>query len=151
MNDAEKLQYLIDRADIEDVVLRYARAIDMRDWELYATCFTDEVEMDLTELRGEGDNPRYDKHSRDEWVKIVTTLERYKATQHVNTNFTITLSGDTAECINYIHAQHYGSDHQGEDTWNIVGWYRWGLERTPDGWKIRRMKEYARWFTGERR
>lgn len=149
--DGDKLQLLVDRAEIEDVVLRYARAIDMRDWKLYHTCFTDELDVDLTELRGEGNNPKYEHYVVDDWVKLVSSLERYKATQHVNTNFTIEVDGDGASCINYIHAQHYGADHQGEDTWNIIGWYRWGLVRTPGGWKINRMKEYARWFTGERR
>ena len=150
MTDAEKLQYLLDRAEIHDVVVRYALAIDMRDWALYATCFTDEVEMDLTELRDEGDNPRYEKYSRADWVKLVTTLERYKATQHVNTNFTIAVEGDEATCVSYIHAQLYAPDGRVESTWEIIGYYTWDLARTPDGWRIRRVKEWPRWLAGAR-
>lgn len=34
---------MTSRAAITDVVLRYASAVDGRDWELFGSCFTDPV------------------------------------------------------------------------------------------------------------
>ncbi len=34
------LKHLVDRAEISDVVHRYATAIDRRDWALLESCFT---------------------------------------------------------------------------------------------------------------
>lgn len=38
------------KADITDVLLRYATAIDTKDWELFRTCFTDDADADYGEI-----------------------------------------------------------------------------------------------------
>jgi SnoaL-like domain len=50
--DDGKLQLLLDRAEISDVQLRYATGLDSRDWPLFRSCFTDEVETDFTSVFG---------------------------------------------------------------------------------------------------
>lgn len=146
MNEA--LQYLLDRAEIEDVIVRYANSIDIGDWDRYRTCFTDEVETDFSEV-SPGSSPDYEKRTAEEWVEVVRNgMSPYAATQHVNTNFTITVDGDVASCVNYIHAQLYAPAGRVEDSREIVGYYTWILVRTADGWRIRRVKEYARWLVG---
>jgi hypothetical protein len=54
--DEDKLQFLFDRADISDVHLRYATEVDTRDWPLFRSCFTDEIENDSSSLAG-GSHP----------------------------------------------------------------------------------------------
>jgi len=34
------------RADVADVLVRYATGIDQRDWALFRTCFTEDCEAD---------------------------------------------------------------------------------------------------------
>ncbi|MEP7200368.1 MAG: nuclear transport factor 2 family protein, partial [Chloroflexota bacterium] len=45
-------QLLADRAAIGDVIIRFARALDMQDWELCRSCFADDVAQDYSDLRG---------------------------------------------------------------------------------------------------
>jgi len=42
--DENQLQFLLDRAAISDVLIRYATGVDTRDWPLLRSCFTDEIE-----------------------------------------------------------------------------------------------------------
>ena len=34
------VEELIDRQEIDDLLIRYATAVDTQDWDLYETCFT---------------------------------------------------------------------------------------------------------------
>ena len=38
------------RHAIEAVLIRYATAIDRRDWDLFATCFVDDVEANYADF-----------------------------------------------------------------------------------------------------
>ena len=46
MSDVPTLQTLLDRAEIRDVMARYARGLDRRDFDLAASCFTDAAVAD---------------------------------------------------------------------------------------------------------
>ena len=39
-----------DKAQIADVLIRYATGIDSKNWELFRTCWTDEVDLDYGEV-----------------------------------------------------------------------------------------------------
>ena len=56
-------QYLADRIALQDVMLKYAAGVDERDFDLYASCFMDNVEiLDFGESTING---------RDNWVTFV--------------------------------------------------------------------------------
>ena len=38
------------RADVADVLVRYATGIDRRDWELFRTCFTEDCDADYGDI-----------------------------------------------------------------------------------------------------
>src|SRR6202167_5052882 len=104
MDDA-KLQLLRDRAEISDVQLRYATGLDSRDWPLFRSCFTDEVETDFTSVFG----GEARKVSADRWTEAARrSLSGLKATQHMITNHVITVAGDNATCVAYVQARHVG-------------------------------------------
>ena len=91
--DENKLQFLLDRAAISDVQLRYATGVDMRDWPLYRSCFTDEIDTDFSSVV---DRPPQ-RMKADDWVEFArSTINGMKATQHMITNHVITLDGDEA-------------------------------------------------------
>ena len=46
------LQELSDRAEINDVLIRYTRAIDTGDWDRLDTVFTPDAQIDYTESGG---------------------------------------------------------------------------------------------------
>ena len=42
------LQEIADRIEIDDLLTRYATAVDGKDWDLYETCFTPDVSIHYT-------------------------------------------------------------------------------------------------------
>ena len=81
--DEAKLTYLLDRLAIIDVQLRYATGADTRDWALYRSCFTDEIDTDFTSVFG--GQPR--RGNADRFVEAARRfLTGLKATQHMITN-----------------------------------------------------------------
>jgi hypothetical protein len=143
--DEKKLQYLLDRAEISDVQLRYASGLDLRDWPLFRTCFTDEIETDFTSVFG--GEPRRVK--ADRWVaaarRLMTPL---KATQHLITNHVITIDGDRATCVAYVQARHHLPNDSGDSEQNMFGYYTNHFVRTPAGWRINACKLTVTWNTG---
>jgi hypothetical protein len=91
-----KLTYLLDRLAISDVQLRYAMGADTRDWVLYRSCFTDEIDTDFTSVFG--GQPR--RGNADRFVEAARRfLTGLKATQHMITNHVITIEGDEATSL----------------------------------------------------
>ena len=139
------VQYLLDRAAISDVQLRYATGVDMRDWPLYRSCFTDEIETDFTSAMG-GQARRM---KADHWIELVRrVISGLAATQHMITNHVITIDGDQATCVAYVQARHHLPNETGASDQVMFGYYTNGFVRTPDGWKIRACKLTVTWNTG---
>ena len=141
------VQKILDRQAISDTVIRYATGIDMRDWEAYRSCFTDEVEIDFTSWGGgEPSTMR-----GDDWTAGVRAgLSGFSATQHISTNHVITIDGDEATCVSYMQAQHYLPNAEGDNTLTLGGYYTNTLVRADDGWRIRRCQLTVTWTTGNK-
>jgi 3-phenylpropionate/cinnamic acid dioxygenase small subunit len=141
----EKLQWLLDRAEISDVQLRYATGLDSRDWTVFRSCFADEIDVDFTSVFG--GTPC--KVSADKWTAAARrTMIGLTATQHMITNHVITINDDNATCIAYVQARHYLPNDLGDDTQTIFGYYTNHLIRTAQGWRIRSCKLTLSWQTG---
>lgn len=96
-----------DRDAVHDLLLRYALAVDMRDWESFEDCFVDDAVADYSsELRGIGiDAPPL--KGRDAIVRMtIAGLAPFSATQHFMTNIMIRIDGDYAESSAYVIAHH---------------------------------------------
>jgi len=88
-----------DRQALQDVMLRYTAGVDDRDFDLYRSCFADDVEV-----IGMGPEP---VHGADAWLEFVrTALEQYGPTQHMLGPQLATIDGDTAETRNDVQALH---------------------------------------------
>ena len=134
--DESKLRFLLDRAAISDVQLRYALGVDTRDWPLFRSCFTDEIEIDSSSAA-----PPPQRWKADDWVELVRrTINGMKTTQHIITNQIITIDDDAATCIAYVQARHHLPNDSGENDQNTYGYYTNHLVRMPNGWKIRARK-----------
>ena len=138
------VQTLLDRAAISDVFHRYALAVDTRDWALFRTCFTDDVEADFTSMW-----PEVLVKGADEWVaqaaRVVNGLD---ATQHIITNHTHDIRGNTARCTSYLHAQHVLRSDLGDDHNVLAGYYQYDMVKTDEGWKIKKYSLTVTWATG---
>ncbi len=136
--DEKKLQTLLDRMEIIDTQNRYATGVDTRDRDLYRSCFTDEMELDMSGM-GLGEPMTL---SADMWVdQAISLVSGFESTQHIITNHVISIEGDRATCVAYLQAQHYNP----ENMYTVGGYYSNSLVRTPDGWKISKLKLTPAW------
>lgn len=126
---------LEDHHEISRVLLRYATSIDTRDWGLFRSCFTDEIEADYGEF---GIFTRGDD--------ICAAMQAMHAglgpTLHRITNIVIDGVGAVAHSKAYVDvlltpATAGGVSYQG------AGYYEDGLMKTAAGWKISRRKYIA--------
>lgn len=44
----KNVTWLMDRANIETTILKYATAADLRDWDLYQSIFAPEIDIDFS-------------------------------------------------------------------------------------------------------
>jgi hypothetical protein len=163
--DEHALQRLVDRQAIVDVVVRYATGVDRRDWELYATCFTDPCEFDFSGWRGQ---PALTMSPQEWAAKVRATNGNFDTTQHLSTNHVVTFSSNGgATCVSAMHAQHWFSAERlealgqsspsGGPRWcTLGGFYTNTLVRMNDptsnddgGWRISRCQLDVTWTTGD--
>lgn len=145
-SDADRLQRMFDRVEIGDVQMRYARGVDSRDWELFRSCFTDEIEGDYSSVFG---TPPA-RLPADEFVAMIApVMSALTATQHMITNLTIDFEdSDHATVVAYVRAIHHNAAAEGGAEQTVYGHYTNTVVRTVDGWRIVKVKLTSRIQTG---
>jgi ketosteroid isomerase-like protein len=133
-----------DRLDVLDAVLRFAAAIDSRDWAAYRAAFTDDITIDYSSYRPGSIGPM----PADDWVDRATQLfPGLDATQHTITNARVTIDGDRATCESYVRAAHALDGA----VYTIAGHYTHGLTRPDPGrWLIHHVALRVAWTEGDR-
>ena len=143
-----RIRRLEDRALIGEQVIRYAVAVDRRDWEMFADCFTDPVRADFSE----NGMPAAD-FARAELVGIVrAALGKYTATQHLSPNHLIEFDDDDpdrATCHSYMYAQHLIGSSEARAFFLLRGSYTNHMVRTADGWRIASLIQHVSWSEGD--
>ena len=115
-------QALADRIAAEDLLTRYATAVDRRDWEQYRSIFTADAEIDYTSAGGIAGTV-------DEVVEFLSTsLEMFEMTQHLVSNIDLEVNGESATVTAMFNNP---MRLPGGDTWFTGGWYHHDLVRTP--------------------
>ena len=129
MNDV-----LRDRAEITEVLVRYATGIDRRDWELFRSIWTEDVDANYG--RGIGHF-----HSADEITDYMTRSHASMgSTWHRLSNFSIDVQGDEATSRTYVHAV-LNVVRDDPDRWlEVIGHYDDSLVRTVGGWRVARRR-----------
>ncbi len=138
---AMTVQEIADRIEIDDLLTRYATALDAKDWDLFATCFTPDAFIDYTSAGGiKGHLPAV-----RQWLTEV--MAGFPMTQHLITNRAVRLEGDTATCRSCLF-NPMGLPDDGKLMVFFDGaYYRDKLVRTPDGWRIAERIEEATYST----
>ena len=132
-------QELSDRAEIQDLVVAEASAMDRRDWERWQACFTPDAAIDYSENDGAVGAPPEVRA----WLASV--LGRFHSYQHLSSNTEIEFGGDTARVRTM---QYIAVKMEGPDGVRVVFsgiWFRDEVTRTPDGWKISKRHEELAW------
>lgn len=131
-----------DRRQLAELVVRYATALDRRDWKLLESCFS----ADATGLYGQ-----LELDGRD---AIVTHLREALAdvdeVQHYVANQRFRVDGDEVIGDSYLYAYHGWKAEPGR-AFHIRGGYRDRIRREPEGWRIvHRHRLAATWSRGDR-
>lgn len=125
------LQLIADRLEIEQLLTRYANALDRRDFDAWDAVFTPDAYIDYRATGGVDGSFAEVKA----WVR--EAMQRFPNYQHLLGNFAIEVAGDTATsrtaCFNPLEMALPG----GRTQVMFVGlWYVDKLVRTRDGWRI---------------
>ena len=124
-------QEIADRIEIDDVLTRYATAVDTRDWNLYQTVFTADALIDYTSSGG----IRGGVAEMTKWLSDALSI--FSMSQHLVTNRDIQVAGDTATSRSYFYNPMGRTKRDGTlELMFVGGFYRDQLRRTADGWRI---------------
>jgi 3-phenylpropionate/cinnamic acid dioxygenase small subunit len=134
-----------DVVEITQLLYRYARAIDAKDWKALEQIFTPDARIHYAVERGA--ELRFAELGP--WLARAMTI--FKATQHVITNPLVELTGDRARCTSYLtgtHVQLRRAD--GAQVLTTEGsTYSDELVRTREGWRIAARVLERTWVDGQ--
>jgi hypothetical protein len=137
----EQVQRLVDRAAISDLLHAFARALDTKDWEAYVDTYAEDGVIELP----------WATATREELAEFVPRdLGRFHATHHISSNHSIEIDGDTARSRSYLLAMHVLDPEDQGSQWLAAGWYDNEYRRTPEGWKLTKVRITPIWQLGER-
>lgn len=117
-----------DKLEIAEVLVRYATGIDQRDWKLFSSCFTEDVQADY------GDFGKW--QSVSEITQFMEEVHKQVgATLHRLSNIVIETEDTTATARSYVDALLMPIN-SGDKVNRGIGYYDDDLVKTPQGWKI---------------
>lgn len=142
------LQEISDRLEINDVLIRYTRAIDTGDWDRLDTVFTPDARIDYTESGGIAAPYAEVKPWLAEMLPAF-----FPKRMHTLGQVEIALDGDAAEVSAYFHNpmpidRQSDDGHGGEAIVEVGGIYHHSMTRTSEGWRSHRLHEEVVWKRG---
>lgn len=131
------------RADVLDVLARFAHGIDGRDWALYRSVFADEVLVDYSSYRP---GP-VQALAADAWVDRARRLfPGLGATSHLLVNPWLTGDDDEVTVRTSMRADHV----TGAERYTLGGTYVHRLRRSGEGdWRITAVTLTVTWREGD--
>ncbi|WP_326545991.1 nuclear transport factor 2 family protein [Mycolicibacterium sp. ND9-15] len=118
-----------DKVQIAEVLIRYATGIDAKDWGLFRTCWTDEVDIDYGDLGTFTDADAF-----------TTLMEQIHGgmgqTYHRISNIVVDVRADRATARSYVHAVLMAVPGDAGSWIDALGHYDDELTRTAEGWRI---------------
>ena len=135
------LQTLLDEREIHQIVTRYCRALDTKDWALLDDVF-------VAEATGELGSPTVLVGVEAIRNRIRTALEHLDDSQHLVGNHEIAVDGDTATHRCYLQAQHVREAAVGGPNYIVAGRYEDRFSRTGAGWRISHRTLTVMWTDG---
>jgi 3-phenylpropionate/cinnamic acid dioxygenase small subunit len=140
MDPAATLQTLVDRAEIQDLLVRYATAIDARRWDGLDAVFLPDARLDYRSAGGiEGPYPEV-----KDWLAAV--LPMFRVTQHLVLNSRVELDGDEGRGTTAFHNPNEATIDGEPWIFTVGGTYHDRFVRTDAGWRIARRVEETLWW-----
>jgi 3-phenylpropionate/cinnamic acid dioxygenase small subunit len=129
-------QEVADRIEIDDLLIRYTRAIDDKDWALLDTVFTPDADVDYVSSGGiAGKYPEVREC-------LGKALAMFPVTLHAISNSSIELDGDRAKGRTLVNnPMCVEEDGKPKFAFTVWAYYHDDLVRTADGWRIAKRYE----------
>jgi len=127
VTDDPATQWLLDRAEIHDLMMQYALGIDLRDYERVRRCFASSFHAQY------GDREFTDP---DELIEFVSGVEHFASTTHFLGSQLIEVDGDDAWMQAYSIVTHRPDDDDQTGHWFATGRYVDHLVREDGRWRI---------------
>lgn len=132
----DAIRHLIDRAAIQDLLVRYAHCVDRRDLEGVAACFTSDA--GYRGSLGEGT-------IQNALVALRQRMDRYESTMHLLGNQLIEIDGDRAKSETYAIAHHRINNNGDRRNLTVGVRYEDDLVRRDGRWIICRRVVHMEW------
>ncbi len=131
-------QAVEDQLEIHELLARYARGVDTRDWELWQSVFTADALVDYSSAGAPVGKPA----EVAAWLEA--GLQVVPMTQHLISNIEVALDGDRAK----VRAMFYNPMQLPgmADMSFCGGYYHHEMVRTAEGWKSEHLVEENVWF-----
>ena len=133
------LQGIANRLEIAELLARYARGLDTKDWDLWRSVFVEDAYIDYRSAGG------IDGHRNDIAAWLEKTFARFPMSQHAITNIECEIDGDTASVRAIFHNPMQFPGVEG--TSFVGGIYHHRLTRTAVGWRSVELVEETSWIT----
>jgi 3-phenylpropionate/cinnamic acid dioxygenase small subunit len=132
---------LEERSAAVDLQCRWADAVDRRDWDAVAACYTADASFELPRTGGHGDRSAM-------LLAVRSVIERLDVTQHHLSNHLVdrTTDGLVARCS--VLAQHVRSALSPDSVYTFGGRYTDVLVDSADGLLICNRRLEVVWSTG---
>ncbi len=123
------------RFEIIDVMNKYAIGIDTKNYPLFRSIFSDDVEVNIVYTSNFGSENNVYIKGANNWVKYVDKeVSIFRNTQHMLGNPMISYNGKVAIVRTDLRAIHYYADKPNDST-TFWGYYETHMVNN-DGWKI---------------
>ena len=119
------------RLDVSDVLVRYATAVDTRDWDLFRTIFTDDCHADYGEVGSWNNKEEFAAF----WEQVHNLCGN--SLHRISNQVVRAVDGGVA-ARSYVDAVVLFPDNQNGT--RAVGYYDDDLVATDNGWKIARRR-----------
>ncbi|MQY20293.1 nuclear transport factor 2 family protein [Nocardia macrotermitis] len=130
------LQEISDRMEIQDLMVRYSHAVDTRQWGLLDEVFTADAYIDYSAMGGSAGDLGATKEF------LAAMLPNFLAFQHLISNSSISVDGDTATGRTLCHNPMIVADAEGKQSLMLCGlWYLDTFVRVDGQWRIQRREE----------
>jgi 3-phenylpropionate/cinnamic acid dioxygenase small subunit len=131
-------QAVQDKLEIHELLARYARGVDTKDWELWKSVFTPTAVVDYSSAGGAVGSPEEVATWLEQALKVVPM------TQHFISNIEVELNGNNAK----VRAMFYNPMQlPGMAEMSFCGgYYHHEVVRTEEGWRSGRLVEENVWF-----
>jgi ketosteroid isomerase-like protein len=118
-----------DTVRIVAVINLYAVALDSHRYDLFDRVFARDARTDF------GGGAAFE--GRDALVEAFKAIHApFHATQHIISGHSVTVTGDAAFCLSYVHAYFTRRINGQLCVFDSTGWYDDRLVRQADGWRI---------------